>query len=461
MDAARSLGEPSTIVAQASPPGRGAVSLLRLSGRDALGILAHLSRKQPSSFRDRRATVCPLYSQGEELDRVVVTVYRGPRSYTGEDVVEISCHGSPWILGQVLQTCIEAGAQAARPGEFTLRAFLNGRMDLVQAEAVNDLIRSETAFQAAVARRQLEGALSRTLRPVREELAEALTQLETAIEFVEEDVSPEHRESITRRLGETGAGLARLAGTWGSGRVLREGARVVLAGRPNVGKSSIFNCLVREERALVTAHPGTTRDALREYLDVEGVPVWLVDTAGLRRGRLAEVERLGVDRSREAIGRAELVLLVLDRSEVWSPQDDRVWRELGEQRYLVVLNKADLPPRLKLPARIAAGAAGTVTVSARDGAGIEGLARLIAQSVLPAELRDGETELVTNARHRACLEEAGTRVAAASARLEEGWSEEVAVYEIRRALDALEELTGALSSEELLGRIFSTFCIGK
>jgi tRNA modification GTPase len=455
----RGVGE--TIVALASAPGRGAVSVIRLSGPGSLSILATLAGKPGDSFVDRRATVASLYSQGARLDQAVVTVFRGPRSYTGEDVVEVSCHGSPWVVGQVVRACVAEGARMARPGEYTLRAFLSGRLDLVQAEAVNDLIRSETAYQAAVARSQLEGSLSRALQPVREEFVDILCHLETALEFVEEDVTPDGRTALARRLERVQASLHGMGDTWRTGRVLREGARVVLAGRPNVGKSSLFNRLVREERALVTAQPGTTRDALREYLDVEGVPIWLVDTAGLREGELEEVEQLGVDRSRVFIGEADLVLLVVDGAVAWSEPDRSAWEQVRDARYLLVLNKLDQELVAKAPEEVRERAAGTVSVSARTGLGVEGLSREMARLVCAGNLGEGEPVIVTNLRQRGCLETAEQRAADAALRLREGWSEEFAAYEIRRALETLSELVGAVTTEDVLGRIFSSFCIGK
>ncbi len=455
-------GDPDTIVAPASPPGKGAVSLVRLSGPQALAILEGLSGRMRSDFEARRATVCRLVKEGRPLDQALVTVFPGPHSYTGEDVVEISCHGSPWIVRELVAVCVALGARVAGPGEFTCRAFLNGRMDLVQAEAVNDLIRSETAYQAEAARRQLEGDLSRRLAPIREEMLEVLSHLETAVEFVEEDVRPDDRATLAERLRRTREDVAALVAGWHTGKVLREGARVVLAGRPNVGKSSLFNRLVREERALVTPYPGTTRDALREYLDVEGVPVWLMDTAGLRGGDLDAVERLGVERSRDALRGADLGLLVCDGSEAWQAADGEAWSELAEKvRYVVVVNKLDLPRRMQVPPEVTERAQGTVEVSARSGRGVDELGRVIAACVGPGRELENQAAVITNARHRACLEQAAAALAAAAGRLEEGWSEEFAAYELRRGLNALGELTGTVTTDELLGRIFAGFCIGK
>lgn len=438
------------------------MSLVRLSGPESLAILEGLSGRTRSTFEPRRATVCRLLKEGRPLDRALVTVFPGPHSYTGEDVVEISCHGSPWVVRELVAACVALGARVAGPGEFTCRAFLNGRMDLVQAEAVNDLIRSETACQAEAARRQLEGDLSRRLSPIREEMLDVLSHLETALEFVEEDVSPDDRSTLAGRLRQIREQVATLVAGWNAGKVLREGARVVLAGRPNVGKSSLFNCLSREERALVTPHPGTTRDALREYLDVEGVPVWLMDTAGLRGGELDEVERLGVERSRAALQGADLGLLVCDGSETWQEEDGEAWSELVEKvRYVVVVNKLDLPRKVQVPAEVTQRAEAVVEVSARSGAGVEALGRVIAACVGPGRELASQAAVITNARHRACLEQAAAALEAAASRLEEGWSEEVAAYELRRALNALGELTGTVTTDELLGRIFAGFCIGK
>ncbi len=454
-------GDFETIVALASAPGRAAVTLVRLSGGEALAVLEGLTGRRRESFQSRRATLCRLSAAGRALDEALVTVFRAPHSYTGEDVVELSCHGSPWIVRELIAACVSLGARIARPGEFTCRAFLNGRLDLVQAEAVNDLIRSETAYQAEAARRQLEGHLSGYLFPIRRRLVDVLSHLETALEFVEEDVSPQDRAALAESLRRCREELAALAGSWQTGRVLRDGARVVLAGRPNVGKSSLFNRLVRAERALVTPHPGTTRDALREYLDVEGVPVWLMDTAGLRGGVLDEVERLGVERSRAAVQEADAVLLVCDGSQAWCAADEEAWRGVGAVPCVLVVNKSDLPRCLEPPPEVAGGARALVEVSALTGDGVEELGRVIAGQVGPGQELRTQAGVITNARHRACLERAVAALEAAACRLEEGWSEEFAAYDVRRALDALGELTGAVSTDELLDRIFSEFCIGK
>lgn len=454
-------GRGETIVALATAAGRGAISVIRLSGEMALAILSQVTCLAGDSFQDRQARLCRVWAGAEPLDHAVVVVFRAPRSYTGEDVAEISCHGSPWIVEAVIGACVAAGARVARPGEFTERAFLNGRLDLTQAEALNDLIRSQTAFQAAAARRQMEGALSLALSPVRRGLVDLLCQLETALEFVEEDVSPEHGQGLVDRLDSLSDVLRGLLETWTSGRVLREGGRVVLTGRPNVGKSSLFNRLVREERALVASRPGTTRDAIREYLDMAGVPVWLVDTAGLRGGRMGQVEELGVLRSREQMTGADLVLLVADGSRRWSRSDEAVRKEIGDRPYLVVLNKIDLGESVVVPAEVQSSSRGQVRVSAVQGTGIEELVRKIAALVCPMEPGSGEAAVVTSARHRACLEEAVARLESGRSRLVSGWSEEVVSYELRGALASLEELVGTVSTEEVLGRIFSTFCIGK
>jgi tRNA modification GTPase len=450
-----------TIAAVATPPGRGAVSLVRLSGPRAREIAAAGLHWTPERFLPRRAQLGLFHgNSGEPLDRVLATFFPEPNSYTGQDVLELSCHGSPVVVVGVLEACVALGARLARPGEFTLRAFLGGKIDLIQAEAVRDLVESQTTYQAEVARRQLEGSLSAALRPLKETLVDVVSHLETTVEFVEDDVEPEERYRLDERLGEVEAALEEWVRSYRVGRVVHDGVTVVLAGRPNAGKSSIFNHLVNEERAIVTPLPGTTRDALREVLDVRGIPVRLIDTAGIRVGGDL-VERKGVERSIRESREADLVLLVQDGESGAEEGDRRAWREVTGRPYVVVQNKSDLRRDWRVAEEIGAGSLGCVRVSALTGEGMEELADLVASVVVPGGGPGRDRAMVTSLRQKACLEAALKRLRKARGALVEGLSEEFASYEVVRCLEAMGELTGETTPEDILNRIFSSFCIGK
>ena len=454
--------DPDTVVAIATPPGRGAISVIRASGpgvRKLINkVLAWPDENQPPPRRTRLAGA--LDDRGEVVDQVLWVFYPGPHSYTGEDVVEISSHGSPVVTAEIVKSCVAAGARVAQPGEFTMRAFLKGKMDLVQAEAVGDLIASQTRYQADVAREQLEGRLSKSVSPVREQLIEAVSHLETRLEFVEDDVDPGSRGEIGRALDEARRSLAELSDSFSAGQLLREGLTVVIAGRPNVGKSSIFNTLLRSERAIVTEIPGTTRDSLREWIDLGGIPVCLVDTAGIRTSG-DHLEMLGVDRSVQEVKESDLILFVVNMSEGFVEEDRAVWRALTGHPYLVVLNKADLGEAAPVPEEIARHSRGSVQVSARTGANLGNLAERIRDFTGAPEASDRGRTLVTNLRQKACLDEAAGELEQAIQALDRGLSEEFVSYDVRRALIALEELMGETTTGEILDRIFSTFCIGK
>ena len=450
-----------TIVARATAEGPAAIALIRLSGPlskpivvGALGISADLleaRRPHLGTFHDVR---------DEALDQVLATWFPEPHSYTGEDVVEISCHGSPFICRSIIAACLARGARTAEPGEFTRRAFVRGKLDLVQAEAVRDLVASQTEYQASLARQQLRGRLGRELGPIRDNLIDILAQLETRLEFVEEDVDPESREKLVGGIERVDEGLRRLSRRYAAARAIREGAMVVLAGRPNAGKSSIFNGLVNDERAIVTEIPGTTRDALREWLDVGGLAVCLVDTAGIGRGGDLLVEE-GMKRSKRHIEEADLVLFVVDSVAGFGTEEELLLKTIGTKPFVVAMNKMDLAGAPAVPAGVKQRARDVLEISAQTGANLEKLVDAVRRSVLGAEGFEKEPALITNLRQLGCIEEARGGLAAGRAALQEGLSEEFICYDLRRALGALGELTGETTTEDILGRIFSTFCIGK
>ncbi len=397
---------------------------------------------------------------GRALDQVLWSYYPQPHSYTGEDIAEISSHGSPVIANEIVRVCMAAGARPAGPGEFTMRAFFNGKIDLVQAEAVRDLIASQTRYQADVAREQLEGLISRQVAPIKEKLVDAVSHLETRLEFVEDDVDAGSREVIRESLEGAKRSLEELSASFNVGRLLREGLAVAIAGRPNVGKSSLFNSLVEYERAIVTAIPGTTRDVLREWIEIDGVPICLVDTAGIRSSG-DQLEMLGVDRTGREIKASDLVLFVTDGSEGFREEDREVWNSLEGHPYIMVVNKSDLEERGHPPEAVVNESSGTVRVSAVTGANLEGLVRKIGEFTGAPEASERGRTVVTNLRQKDCLDRAARELALAQAALEEGLSEEFVSYDVRRGLASLEDLMGETTTNEILERIFSTFCIGK
>jgi tRNA modification GTPase len=481
----KSVSNEDTIVAIATPSGRGGIGVVRLSGDGAVQIVCDLIRFANQSVEIQRATVGELMDAHCEgmLDQVVVTCFRKPHSYTGEDVAEVSCHGSPVILQELVERCVERGARPAEPGEFTMRAFLNGRIDLTQAEAVRDLIESRTLYQARVAAQQMQGGISRSLQPHKRELVELIARLEAGIDFAEDDVPVSSWDEISSSLKVIRSDLTTLVEGYAYGRIIREGLSLAIVGRPNVGKSSLFNRLLSQERSIVTAVPGTTRDLVSETAEVEGIPLRFVDTAGIRE-TADEVETIGVQRSLQATAESDLRLLVLDASERWTDQDSRLLEKvcpLG--RLLVACNKCDLPVALdremleNLLRRSGNGiesSGSTITqpdymqqqvqlvwISALTGAGFDELRSKILEMAAPRHGAGPEGEYLTNLRHvqlvKASLQALERALEASALKVHH----EMLLLELYDALHALDEITGATTVEDLLGVIFSTFCVGK
>ena len=453
-----------TICALSSAPGRAGIAVVRISGPDAfrlarevfipptVGDAAAARRAVLGRIRDPRSEV--------EIDQGLLTPFPAPSSYTGEDVVEISLHGSPVLVEALLDALCACGARLAEPGEFTLRAFLRGRLDLAQAEAVRDVIEAKTLFQAQVAARQREGELSRRLQPPKQLLIDIIVQLESAVEFVEEDLPVESRARLALKLEALQAEIDGWIRSFRRGRLVREGFSLAIVGRTNVGKSSLFNALLAEERSIVTELPGTTRDLVSESTSIEGIPVRLLDTAGVRCAG-DRVEQLGVDRSFGAMADADALLLVVDGSEARVFEDDLVRERVGQLSFLVVFNKADLEQawREEERDRFAAGRLWAV-VSARTGIGVEGLRNMILRHLFQGAPQR-EDFVVTNLRHARCLEAAQEALSGAGAALRRGLSEEFALVDLHAALGKLGEITGETTVEDLLSEIFSRFCIGK
>jgi tRNA modification GTPase len=450
-----------TIVAISTPPGRGGLGVVRLSGSDARRIAEAVLRFDvDGSWRSWRARMAQLTdASGHAVDQVVATFFEAPRSYTAEDVVEISCHGAPVVLRHAVARALDAGARLAEPGEFTLRAFLNGRIDLPQAEAVRDLIEATTLYQARVAAQQAAGSVSRRLAPVKEKLLELIALLEAGIDFAEDDISVAAAEEIVARLEPVQAGVAKLAASFAFGNLVRAGLTLAIVGRPNVGKSSLFNRLLEQDRAIVTDIPGTTRDAISETASIGGFPVKLVDTAGIRESK-ETVESLGIERSFEALADADLALVVVDVSRPLDAEDREIVRRARSQgRMLTVGNKCDLGRAAALPDTEEANAA--IAVSALTAEGIGRLRQAILDAVLPAGAMESETGFITSLRHERLLLESGIYLEKARGAVEARIPHEMVLLDLYAALRPIDAITGATTADDILNRIFSTFCIGK
>ena len=460
-----SMPETDTIAAISTPPGRGGIGIVRLSGPLAATIgdqLVHM--RQP--LEHARARVAGVIdrtgpeSDAARIDEAVVTFFAGPNSYTAEDLVEIAAHGSPVVLDLLLRRAIDLGARLAEPGEFTQRAFLAGRLDLTQAEAVRDLIEAQTLTQARQAARQMGGALSRRVAPAKQALVELIALLEAGIDFAEDDLEVTPAAEIARRIDELTPRLAALEASFARGRIVHDGLTLAIVGRPNAGKSSLFNRLVERDRAIVTATPGTTRDLVTERISLDGIPVELVDTAGLRE-TVEEVEQLGVARSREALADAALVLVVLDATQPLNDEERRLLAAIEGRPAIVAINKSDLVgegdstgPMGKLEA-----GAPALRTSAVTGVGIADLRSRIVE--LATGGAASEPGMLTSLRHHRAVSTTLEALGAAAKANANAIPHEMILIDLYRALWALDSLTGQTTPDDILNLIFSTFCIGK
>jgi tRNA modification GTPase len=474
-----------TIVAIATPPGRGGIGVVRLAGPEARSIAAPMLRLKHDLEPNRavfgeliepccadtpvRATASATPTSAAQIariDEVVVTWFQKPHSYTTDDIIEISAHGAPVVLRHIVELALARGARLAEPGEFTMRAFLNGRLDLTQAEAVRDLIDSQTLFQAKVAAQQLEGSLSKRLGPIKQKLVELIALLEAGIDFAEDDVSVAADATILARIAEVRAPLDQLAASFRYGNLVHEGLTLAIVGRPNVGKSSLFNCLVERERAIVTPQPGTTRDLVSETVAIGGIPVQLVDTAGIRRA-LDEAESIGIKKSLEALADADLVLVVLDATQAPSEEDSALLREVAGRAAIVAENKSDLTssknaarPTTSAEVR-SANTAPVVRTSAVTGEGIAELRHAILQRAGGESGPQIETGFLTNVRHQKLVTDALAALAAAAEAVRGHVPHEMLLLDLYSALRPLDQITGATTTDDILNLIFGTFCIGK
>ena len=468
-----------TICAIATPPGEGGIGILRISGPRALEVASCVVRlrsgKSLYALPTHRLTLADLCAHSKNalaekrdapasnfIDEALVVVMNAPHSFTGEDVVEIQCHGGPVILDQLCRGLLSAGARLAAPGEFTQRAFLNGRLDLAQAEAVLDTIRAKTERSLTLAQSQRRGELSRHVEEIRSQLVVALAHIEAALDFAEEDIAFVRQDELMRLLDVTLDKLRQLVRSGCDGRIWREGAVVAILGRPNVGKSSLMNALLRSDRAIVTPIPGTTRDLLEELVSIDGIPVRLLDTAGIRMTD-DPVEVEGIRRSRLAWADADLALILLDGSQPLSESDGALLSQPESAHALLVVNKCDLPRQLSGEDldRSHPGHGNILEISATMGIGLEELRLAVRSRLMPGSLESDEGVLVTNLRHANAFERALQGVDQARHSVDAGRAGELVAMDLRIAADALGEITGIITTDEILERIFAEFCIGK
>jgi len=449
-----------TIVAIATPMGRSGIGVVRISGSAACLITGRLFRAHsPNVTVDHRTAIVGTWSDGDNdpIDEVVVTFFRAPHSYTGEDVIEISGHGNPLALRRIVGSAVAAGARMAEPGEFTLRAVAHGKMDLLQAEAVRDFIEAQTERQARTAMRQMEGALSNHLKPIKEKLVDVIARLEAGIDFAEDDVDVPPNDAIRQSIEPIVSALRRIEKTFEYGKMLHRGVQLAILGKPNVGKSSLFNQLIARDRAIVTDIPGTTRDVLTETIDLDGIPLRFADTAGVRQ-TTDRVESIGVSRAFETLAEADLALVVLDGAAVLEEDDRHVLEKSAPLRHLIVINKADLPPALDTAAL---NGAPRVFVSAKTGLGLNDLREKLRAFLMETQTHLADDLVLTDARQHQAISRAICSLGEAQAALQSLVPHEMVLLDLYAGLAALNELTGEVVTEDILDRIFSTFCIGK
>jgi tRNA modification GTPase len=450
-----------TIVALATPFGRSGIGVIRLSGDGAPEIALRLSAGEFDTPVPRVATLAKLVepASGEMIDEALITYFKAPHSFTGEDVIEISCHGSPVLLRRIIDICLQLNARMAEPGEFTLRALSNERLDLSQAEAIRDLIDSNSIAMTRQAMRQLKGEFSHQLQPLKDRLLDAIVLLESALEFVEDDLPATQTKRLAADLRSISEELGKLAATFEAGKLLREGLKVALVGRPNVGKSSLFNALLGQDRAIVTEIPGTTRDHILESFTIRDIPVSLIDTAGMRE-TIDTVESIGVERARRAMADADIVVVVLDNSDEICVEDKEVLEATRDMNRIIAVNKVDLERVEGVSEQLQGEGARIVNISAKTGEGLEDLQEAIVEPFSTADLSDSGF-LVSDARHHDLLLRARKEILESIPLLEQHTSEEMILVGLHNAIRYLGEITGETTTEDMLTRIFQTFCIGK
>jgi tRNA modification GTPase len=450
-----------TIAAISTPIGEGGIAIIRVSGPQAFDLadlVFHSRRGRPSEFPSHTLHFGTIASNGDVIDQVMLAVMRAPRTYTKEDTVEINCHGGVLTARKILGLCLQSGARLAEPGEFTKRAFLNGRLDLTQAEAVMDLIRAKSDRAHAAAIHELEGHLSSKINQARDRLLTILAHIEAHIDFPDEDLGPEVRADLLRGTEEILTFLRSLLATAREGKILRDGVSVAIVGRPNVGKSSLLNALVGKDRSIVTPIPGTTRDTIEESASINGVPFRFTDTAGIRRSR-GTAEQIGVGRSRKTLAHSDIVLHVCDASRPLTTADSDIMKTCRDRTAILVLNKADLPRRLRMAPAISKRE--HLFVSALRGQGLDTLQAKLVDLAYSGTVGSADVDVAINARHTASLESAYKYLTEASHMLVDGTALEIVSQQMRICLDCVGAIVGKTSTDDILDRVFSTFCIGK
>jgi tRNA modification GTPase len=454
-----------TIAAISTPVGQGGIGIVRMSGPHSVAITEKIFRPKKKGGVSSARSHSLLYgiardpADGSMIDEVLVSVMRSPHSYTKEDVVEINCHGGMVSVRKLLEAALSCGARLAEPGEFTRRAFLNGRINLVQAEAVMDLVTAVTEESLRLAAEQLKGPLSERLTELRGSLLESCALAEAYIDFPEEEIDTITLERIEAKVREVRRAAEKLSDSFREARFFREGLSAAIVGRPNVGKSSLLNALLEKDRAIVTEFPGTTRDIIEEYLNISGLPVRIIDTAGIRKSDEA-VEKEGIRRSLDAIEKADFIIAVLDGSEPAKKEDTELLEKIAGKNALIVLNKSDLPRKISLE-NLPAASGRPLAISALSGAGIEELKSVFFQCNLKNWAEEREGAVVTNIRHKEALDKAVSALDRSLRVLRENGPLEIFSIELREAMDCIGGITGAVATEEILDKIFNDFCIGK
>ena len=459
------MKEFDTICGIATPLGEGGISIIRVSGSDSLKVINKIFKGKNSSnildmksYTMRYGYICDIDSK-VEIDEVIISYMKGPRSFTAEDVVEVNCHGGVVSTGRVLEEIIKVGARIAEPGEFTKRAFLNGRIDLSQAEAVMDIIRAKTDLSMKSAVMQSNGALSKEIGKLREYMLNTLALIEYSVDFTEDDEEPDEtipirvQEQLTVAIED----MKKLLEGANEGRIIRDGLKLAIIGKPNVGKSSLLNCLLKEKRAIVTDIPGTTRDIIEEFISLDGIPVKITDTAGIRETE-DEVEKIGVEKSREKIDEADLVVLMLDSSRPLEDEDREIIKKVKDKKYVVLMNKNDLEK--KISDDDIKELKNIIYISAKTGFGIDELKKKVKDLFFNGEV-DSESMIISNNRHKQALYRALENCEEALDRVKSNeYLDLISIY-VTSALKALEEITGSELEEDLINKIFSEFCVGK
>jgi len=457
----------NTIAAISTAPGEGGIGIVRISGSDSLKILDKIFKSSKNKDTMEFSTYNIRYGDiidpenGSVIDEVLVSYMKSPNTYTKEDVVEINCHGGTIPVKRILETVLKNGAMLAEPGEFTKRAFLNGRIDLSQAEAVIDMIRSKTEKSMDAALLQLQGSLSKKLRDIRERLVDIMSHVEASIDFPEDDIEEVLFKKLESECIDILEQIEDMIQTSDTGKILREGLNTVIIGKPNVGKSSLLNALLEENRAIVTSVPGTTRDIIHEYLNIKGVPVNITDTAGIRE-TCDEVEKIGVERTKEYFSKADLIIFVLDSSDSFTKEDEQIFELIGDKKCIILINKVDLPTKLDRDVAQKYGSGKTVIdISIKSGKGIESLKDEIYDMVYRGEIKHTSEVLVTNVRHKDLLVKAKHALENAVYTLKESMPLDLVSIDIRECLERIGEITGETVQEDIINRIFTQFCIGK